>query len=76
MKEDSGGTSPARTYATKKMKSPGLMLANDATPCFSLGVRPGTYHPISHRRLVREPIILNREGGSSAAMAVNEGQGL
>jgi hypothetical protein len=75
-KEDSGDTSPAREYAAKKMKSPGPMLASDASQCFSLGVRPSAYHPISRRRLAREPVILNREGGSSAAMAMDGGQGL
>jgi hypothetical protein len=53
-KEDSGGTSPDRVYAAKKMKSPGPMLASDVTPCFSLGARPGACHPISCHRLARE----------------------
>jgi hypothetical protein len=75
-KEDIGITSLARAYATKKIKSPSLMLASDTAPCFSLGARPGTCHPISCRRLAREPIVLNREGGSLAAMAENDGQGL
>jgi hypothetical protein len=75
-KEDSGGTSPARAYTAKKIKSPSPMLGSDVTPCFSLGARPGTCHPISHRTLAREPIILNREGRSSAAMAMDGGQGL
>jgi hypothetical protein len=75
-KDDNSGTNPARTYATKKMKSPGLMWASDAAPCFSLGTRPGACHPISRRRLAREIIDLNREGGSSAAMVVNDGRGL
>jgi phage terminase small subunit len=75
-KEDSGGTSPAKAYATKKTKSPGLMLASDAAPLFTLHVRLGTCHPISRRRLAREPVILNREGGSSAAMAVDGDQRL
>jgi hypothetical protein len=39
-------------------------------------VRSGACHPISRRRLARKPIILNHEGGSSAAMAVNDGQEL
>jgi hypothetical protein len=46
------------------------------TPCFSLGARPRACHPISHRRLAKEPVILNREGGSSAAVERNDGQGL
>jgi hypothetical protein len=74
--EDDGGTSPARAYTAKKMKSHGPMLASDVTPCFSLGARPGACHPINHHRLAREPIVLNREGGSSAAMTVDDGQGL
>jgi hypothetical protein len=45
-------------------------LASDMTPCFSLGVRPGACHPIIWHRLAREPIVLNHEGGSSAAMTV------
>jgi hypothetical protein len=72
-KEDSGGTSPARAYAVKKTKSPGPMLVSDVTLCFSLGARPGACHPISHRRLAREPVVLNREGGSLATMAVDGG---
>jgi hypothetical protein len=75
-KEDSGGTSLARAYAAKKTKSPDPMLVSDTTLCFSLGARPGAYHPISRRRLARESVILNREGGSSAAMAVDGGRGL
>jgi hypothetical protein len=73
-KEDSGGTSPARAYATKKTTSPGLMLASNAAPLFTLHVRPGACHPICRRRLAREPVILNYEGGSSAAMAVDGGR--
>jgi hypothetical protein len=73
-KEDSGGTSPAKAYAVKKTKSLSLMLASDAALLFTLHARPGACHPISHRRLVREPVVLNREGGSSAAMAVDSGQ--
>jgi hypothetical protein len=72
--EDSGGTSPARAYAGKKAMSPGLMLASDAAPLFILHARLGACHPISRRRLAREPVVLNREGGSSAAMAVDGGQ--
>jgi hypothetical protein len=72
-KEDRGGTSPARAYAAKKTKPPGLMLASDAAPLFTLHARLGAYHPISRRRLAREPVVLNREGGSSAAMAVDGG---
>jgi hypothetical protein len=75
-KEDIGDTSLARAYTAKKTKSPGLMLASDVTPCFSLGARLGAYRPISHRRLAKEPVVLNRKGGSSAAMAVNDGRGL
>jgi hypothetical protein len=74
--EDSGGTSPARTYAAKKTNSPGAMLASDAILRFSLGTRPGDYHPISHCRLAREPVVLNREDKSSAAMAVDSGRRL
>jgi hypothetical protein len=32
------------------------------------------YLPISRRRLAREPVVLNRKGGSSAAMAVDGGR--
>jgi hypothetical protein len=73
-KEDSGGTSPAKAYATKKTKSPDLMLASDAAPLFTLHVRPGTCHPISHRGLAREPVVFNHEGGSSAAMVMDDGR--
>jgi hypothetical protein len=73
-KEDSGGTSLARAYAAKKTKSLGLMLVSDVAPLFTLHVRSGACHPISRRRLAREPVILNREGGSSAAMAVDGGR--
>jgi hypothetical protein len=72
-KEDSGGTSLARAYAAKKTKSPGLMMASDVAPCFSLGARLGAYHPISCRKLARELVVLNHEGGSSMAMLVNDG---
>jgi hypothetical protein len=72
-KEDSGGTSPARAYAAKKMKSPSL-LVSDVAPLFTLHARLGAYHPISRHRLAREPVVLNREGGSSAAMAVDGGR--
>jgi hypothetical protein len=72
-REDSGGTSPARAYTEKKMKSPGSILASNAIPCFSLGSRLGACHPISCHRLAREPVILNHEGGSSVAMAVDGG---
>jgi hypothetical protein len=75
-KEDSGGISPARAYAEKKMKSPGSMLASDVILCFSLGSRPGVCHPINCHRLAREPAILSHEDGSSAAMAVDGGQWL
>jgi hypothetical protein len=75
-KEDNGGTCPARAYATKKMKSPGLMLASDAAPFFSLEAGPSACHPISRHRLAREPVVLNREGGSSAAMVVDGGRRL
>jgi hypothetical protein len=75
-KEDSGGTSPTRVYVVKKMKSPDLLLANDATPLFTLHVRLGACHPINRCRLAREPVILNCEGGSSAAMAVDGGRRL
>jgi hypothetical protein len=51
-------------------------LASDVAPCFSLGVRPSAYHPISRRRLAREPVVLNHEGGSSTAMVENDGWGL
>jgi hypothetical protein len=70
-KDDSGDTNPTRAYAAKKTKSPGLMLASDAAPPFTSHMRSGTCHPISHRRLAREPVVLNREGGSSTAMAVD-----
>jgi hypothetical protein len=73
-KEDKGGTNPARAYAVKKTKSPGLMLANDAALLFTLHTRPGACHPISRRRLAREPVVLNLEGGSSATMAVDGGR--
>jgi hypothetical protein len=73
-KEDNGGTNLAKAYAAKKMKCPDLMLASDAVPLFTLHVRPGAYHPISHRRLAREPVVMNREGGSSAAMVVDGGR--
>jgi hypothetical protein len=75
-KEDSGGTSPARAYAMKKMKSPTTMLTSGVIPRFSLGARLGAYHPISRRRLAREPVVLNYEDGSSAAMAVGGGRRL
>jgi hypothetical protein len=75
-KEDGSGTSLARAYIEKKTKFPGSMLASDAIPRFSLGSRPGTYHPITHRRLERETIILNHEDGSSIAMALDGGQRL
>jgi hypothetical protein len=74
--EDSGGTSPARVYAEKKTKYPGSMLVSNAIQHFSLGLRSGACHPISHRRLAREPVILNREDKSSATMAVDGGQRL
>jgi hypothetical protein len=41
-----------------------------------LEARSSACHPISHRRLAREPIVLNREGGSSVAMAVGGGRRL
>jgi hypothetical protein len=44
--------------------------------CFSLGVRPGTCHPISRRKLAREPVVLNHEDGSSAAKTVDGGRRL
>jgi hypothetical protein len=66
--DDSGGTNPARAYAEKKTKSPGSKLASGMTPRFSLCSKPGACHPISRRKLAREPDDLNREGGSSAAM--------
>jgi hypothetical protein len=78
-REKEGGqrsTSPAGVYAAKKMKSPGLMLASDAAPFFSLDARSGACHPISCRRLAKEPIVLNREGGSSAVMTVDGGKRL
>jgi hypothetical protein len=75
-KEDDDGTSKARAYTAKKTKSPGFMLASDVTPFFNLDARLGACHPISNRRLAREPIVLNREGGSSAAMAVDGGRRL
>jgi hypothetical protein len=52
------------------------MLDNDAIPCFSLASRPGTCHPINHRSLAREPIVLNHEDGSSVAMAFDDGRRL
>jgi hypothetical protein len=39
-------------------------------------VRPGACHLISCCRLARESDVLNHEGMSSAAMAVDGGQGL
>jgi hypothetical protein len=72
-KEDRGGTSPTRAYAAKKMKSPGLMLASDAALLFTFHARSGACHPIRCRRLAREPVVLNHEGGSSVAMAVDGG---
>jgi hypothetical protein len=66
--DDTGGTSPARAYAEKKTKSPGAKLASGMTPRFSLCSKSGAYHPISHRKLTREPDDLNREDGSSTAM--------
>jgi hypothetical protein len=75
-KEDIGDTSPARAYTAKKTISPGLMLASDATPCFSLDARPGACHSISRHKLVRKLIVLNYEGGSSASRAVDNGRGL
>jgi hypothetical protein len=66
--DDSDGTSPARACAEKKTKSPGSKLASGTTPHFSLCLKPGACHPISHRKLARKPDDLNREGGSSAAM--------
>jgi hypothetical protein len=73
-KEDSGGTSPAKAYAMKKKKSPSLMLASDTALLFTLHARPGACHPISCRRLARELVILNREGGSSTTMVVDGGR--
>jgi hypothetical protein len=66
--DDNDGTSPARAYAEKKTKSPGSKLASGMTPRFRLCSKPGACHPISRRKLAREPDDLNREGGSSAAM--------
>jgi hypothetical protein len=37
------------------------MLASDAAPLFTLHARPSAFHPISRRRLSREPILLSRE---------------
>jgi hypothetical protein len=62
---------PARAYAAKKMKSSGTMLTSDVILRFSLGTIPGAYHPINRCRLTRELVVLNREGGSSTAMAVD-----
>jgi hypothetical protein len=67
---------PARAYTAKKTKSPGTMLISDATSRFSLGVRPGAYHPISRHRMEIEPVVLNREDRSSTAMAVGGGRRL
>jgi hypothetical protein len=75
-KEDNDDTSPTMAYTAKKTKSPNLMLASDMAPCFSFGARLVACHPISHHKLAREPVVLNREGESSAAMAVNDGRGL
>jgi hypothetical protein len=58
------------------MKSLGSMLASDVILHFGLSLRPGTCHLINRLRLAREPIVLNREDGSSAAMVVNGGQRL
>jgi hypothetical protein len=66
--EDTGGTSPARAYVEKKTKSPGAKLASGTTPRFSLCSKSGTCHPISRRKLAREPDDLNREGGNLAAI--------
>jgi hypothetical protein len=66
--DDTGGTSPARACAEKKTKSPGAKLASGTTPRFSLCSKLGACHPISRRKLTREPDDLNREGGSLAAM--------
>jgi hypothetical protein len=74
--EDSDGTSLARAYSEKKTKSPGFMFASDVIPHFSLGSRPGACHPISHRRLAKELVILNHKDGSSVAMAVDGGRRL
>jgi hypothetical protein len=65
---------PRQGVRREKDKVPRLMLASDAAPLFTLHARPGACHPISHRRLAREPVVLNREGGSSAAMAVDGGR--
>jgi hypothetical protein len=73
-KGDSDGTSPARAYAAKKTMSADPMLASDAAPLFTLHVRPGTCHLISHIRLAREPVVLNHEGGCSTAMVVDGGR--
>jgi hypothetical protein len=75
--EEEGGQrwhQPRQGVRCEKDKVPCLMLASDAAPLFTLHARPGTCHPISHRRLAREPVVLNREGGSSAAMAVDGGR--
>jgi hypothetical protein len=55
-------------YAEKKTKSLDAKLVSGTTPRFSLCSKPGACHPISRRKLVREPDDLNREGGSPTAM--------
>jgi hypothetical protein len=65
--DDSGSTTQTRAY-DEKTKSPGSKLASGTTPRFSLCSKLGACHPISRRKLAREPDDLNHEGGSSAAM--------
>jgi hypothetical protein len=36
--------------------------------------RSGACHPISHCKLARQPVVLNRKGGSSAATVVDGGR--
>jgi hypothetical protein len=67
---------PSQGVCHKEDEVPQPHVASDATPCFSLGARPGASHPINCRRLAKEPVVLNREGGSSAPMVVNDGRGL
>jgi hypothetical protein len=76
-REEEGGQwwhQPRQSVRREEDEVPGLMLASDVAPLFTLHVRPGTYDAISHHRLAREPVVLNREGGSSAAKVVDGGQ--
>jgi hypothetical protein len=52
------------------------MLASDVAPFFSLDARPGVCHPISRRKLAKESVVLNCEGGSLAAIVMDGGRRL